>query len=208
MPTYAEPERKRVHAFFDCQNLFLAVKRLWPSHSYPDFDPVALARAIVKSRPTWVLEGIHLYTGIHTRKHNEYWHTFWSRKLAYHKRQDSRVTVFTRPLRYSPVPTQTPGEPPNFQAREKGVDVRIALDLVRWARLGRYDVALLFSQDDDFKEVAVEIRAIAKERQRWINIASAFPCSTSQRSRGVDKTDWIKIDEGLYNSCLDLNKYV
>ena len=86
--------------------------------------------------------------------------------------------------------------------------MRIALDLVRWARLGRYDVALLFSQDDDFKEVAVEIRAIAKERQRWINIASAFPCSTSQRSRGVDKTDWIKIDEGLYNSCLDLNKYV
>jgi len=82
-----------------------------------------------------------------------HWHTFWSRKLAAHKARDDRVTVFTRPLRYSSVPKKDDEEHPYSQAREKGIDIRKALDLVRGARLGEYDVALLFSQDDDFKEV-------------------------------------------------------
>ncbi len=208
MSKYAEPALKRVHAFFDCQNLFLSAKKLWESHDHPDFDPIMLARTIVKQKSAWFLMGIHLYTGIHAIDQNMHWHTFWSRKLAAHKKQDSRVTVFTRTLRYSSIPNKKDGEPPYSQAREKGIDVRIALDLVRGARLGEYDVALLFSQDEDFKEVAEEIRAIAEERQCWIKIASAFPSNGSRRWRGVDKTDWIPFDETLYNSCLDTNKYV
>jgi hypothetical protein len=43
------------------------------------------------------------------------------------------------------------------------------------ARLREYDVALLFSQDNDFAEAAEEIRAIAIEKRRWIKIASAYP---------------------------------
>jgi uncharacterized LabA/DUF88 family protein len=38
---------------------------------------------------------------------------------------------------------------------EKGVDVRIALDVIRLAHRAEYDVALLFSQDQDLSEVAV-----------------------------------------------------
>ncbi len=204
MAALAEPERKRVHAFFDCQNLFRVAKNLWPKHTSPDFDPVALARAIVKTYPQWVLEGIHLYTGIHTPQVNLDLHTFWSRKLATHKSQDSRVTIFTRPLRYSSVPNHNNSTRPFSQAREKGIDIRIALDLVRRARLREYDVALLFSQDEDFKEVAEEIRAIANEHNRWIKIASAFP-SDEHHKRGVDKTDWIEISKALFESCLDPN---
>lgn len=47
---------------------------------------------------------------------------------------------------------------------EKGVDVRIALDIVRMAHRGDYDVALVFSQDQDLSEVAEEVRAIAKDK--------------------------------------------
>lgn len=65
MTALIEPEKKIVHAFFDCQNLFLSVKQLWPEHKTPDFDPVALARAVVKNQDRWSLKGIHLYTGIH-----------------------------------------------------------------------------------------------------------------------------------------------
>jgi hypothetical protein len=34
---------------------------------------------------------------------------------------------------------------------------------------------LLFSQDQDFAELADEVRAIAREQQRWLKIANAYP---------------------------------
>jgi len=37
------------------------------------------------------------------------------------------------------------------------------------------DVVLLFSQDQDFAELADEVRAIAREQQRRLKIASAYP---------------------------------
>ncbi|MBU4306855.1 MAG: hypothetical protein L6428_05305 [Candidatus Aminicenantes bacterium] len=53
-------------------------------------------------------------------------------------------------------------------------------------------------------EVADEVRKIAQSQDRWLKIASAFPSSpTSRNTRGINKTDWIKIDRALYDSCLD-----
>ena len=37
------------------------------------------------------------------------------------------------------------------------------------------DAVLLFSQDQDFAELADEVRAIAREQQRWLKIAGAYP---------------------------------
>ena len=86
--------------------------------------------------------------------------------------------------------------------------MRIALDVVRLARQNVYDVALLFSQDQDLSEVADEVRAILYEEDRWIRIASAFPISpTSRNRRGVNKTDWLPIDRATYDACLDPNDY-
>ncbi|MCI0586582.1 MAG: NYN domain-containing protein, partial [Planctomycetes bacterium] len=89
---------------------------------------------------------------------------------------------------------------------EKGIDVRIAIDVIRIER--EYDVAVLFSQDQDFSEVAREIRAIAKEQGRWIKIASAYPVAREKpESRGIDLTDWIPIDRATYDACLDPRDY-
>jgi hypothetical protein len=91
---------------------------------------------------------------------------------------------------------------------EKGIDVRIALDVIRMAHRGEYDVAVIVSQDQDLSEVAEEIRAIAHEQDRWIKIACAFPSSpTSRNRRGVNKTDWIRIDREIYDGCLDRRDY-
>jgi uncharacterized LabA/DUF88 family protein len=165
---YGVPNKKRVVTFFDCQNLFKASEALW-GYSFPNFDPIKLAKHIVekKRKESWKLEGIRLYTGIHDKKINPKWYHFWTQKFSYHKKADTRVSYFTSPLRYA-----------NGIPREKGVDVRIALDLVRMARKNEYDVALLFSQDNDFAEVAQEIREIAKEYERWIKIVSAYPYET------------------------------
>lgn len=47
---------------------------------------------------------------------------------------------------------------------EKGIDLRIGLDVVRLARNGDLDVAVVFSQDPDLAEVAHEVRDIARPR--------------------------------------------
>jgi len=88
--------------------------------------------------------------------------------------------------------------------QEKGVDVRIALDVVRSARERRYDVALVFSQDQDLSEAVDEVRTISRQQVRWIKVACAFPASpTSLNRRGINGTEWVPIDRTFYDSCID-----
>ncbi len=82
------------------------------------------------------------------------------------------------------------------------------MDSIRAAYHKQADVILIFSQDQDLSEVADEIRLIAKEQNRWIKVASAFPFrSTGKNVRGINKTDWVHIDQNLYDSCLDNQNY-
>ncbi len=106
------------------------------------------------------------------------------------------------------IPALRPQELPTLVGEEKGVDIRIALVIVRMAHRHEYDVALVFSQDQDLSEVAEEVRTISREQNRWIKIASAYPFSpTSRNPRGIDKTDRIRIDRATYDSCLDRRDY-
>jgi hypothetical protein len=71
-----------------------------------------------------------------------------------------------------------------------------------------YDVALVFSQDQDLSEVADEIRTIAKQQGRWIKMACAYPISpTVSNKRGINGTDWIKINRSTYDTCTDPKDY-
>ena len=71
-----------------------------------------------------------------------------------------------------------------------------------------YDVALIFSQDQDLSELAHEIRRIARRDQRWIKLVSAFPASPVYRNRrGINGTDWVPIDRATYDRCLDQRDY-
>jgi hypothetical protein len=92
--------------------------------------------------------------------------------------------------------------------QEKGIDVRIALDVVRLAREGTYDVAVLLTQDQDLSEVADEVKQISIEQKRWIKVACAFPTSpASENKRGVNGTDWVPFDRALYDQCIDPTDY-
>ena len=91
---------------------------------------------------------------------------------------------------------------------EKGIDVRIALDIIRIDHRKEYDVALVFSQDQDLSEAADELRIIAQDERRWIKIASAFPDSpTVKNRRGINHTDRIRIDRAEYDACIDHRDY-
>ena len=92
--------------------------------------------------------------------------------------------------------------------REKGIDLRLALDVVHMARTNQFNVALIFSQDQDLAEIVPEVRGIATDANRWIHLACAFPDSpTATSKRGINETEWIPLDETLYNANLDLRDY-
>jgi uncharacterized LabA/DUF88 family protein len=202
----AEPPAKRAVAFIDGQNLFHATKKAF-GHQFPNYDPEALAERVTGARG-WTLSQILFYTGIPDRTDNAFWNHFWTAKLAVMGTRG--VRTFSRPLRYrnQTVPLPGGGSTTILVAEEKGIDVRIALDVVRMARENAYDVALIFSQDQDLSEAADEVKAISVQQGLWIKVACAFPFSpTVENRRGINGTEWIKIDRATYDACLDPNDY-
>jgi uncharacterized LabA/DUF88 family protein len=202
----AEPDVKRTVAFFDGQNLFHHARAAFGG-TYPDYSPLALAARICKEHEL-ALHEIRFYTGIPDATRDPFWNHFWSAKLLAMSR--AGIKTFSRPLRYRKKTLQISDgiDYESEVAEEKGIDVRIALDVIRMARQNVLDVALVFSQDQDFSEVADELRVLAREQNRWIKIACAFPWSpTASNKLGIQKTDWIRIDQATYEACRDPRDY-
>src|SRR5690242_18467278 len=198
----SQPPFKRAVAFVDGQNLFHGAKQAF-GYTFPNYDPLRLTLAICE-RLQWKCTGVRFYTGIPDAADSPHWNHFWTAKGAQMGRDG--VAVFTRPLVYRNVKVRLPdGSTHAFlTGQEKGIDVRLALDVISLAHRREYDVALLFCRDGDLSEVADEIRLLSQDQNRWIKIASAYPYSPAVRNyRGIDKTDWIRIDRALYDSCID-----
>ena len=198
----SEPSIKRAVVFIDGQNLFHAAREAF-GYTYPNYDVGALSRSVCQSKG-WELVQVRFYTGIPNPSDDAFWNAFWVSKLRV--LSWNKIHVYSRPLRYRNKRVTLPdGTVHTFLAgEEKGIDVRIAIDVIRMAHHKEYDVALIFSQDQDLSEVAQEIRAIAKEQDRWIKVACAFPSSpTTHNRRGIAKTDWIQVERPAYDACLD-----
>ncbi len=200
------PAQPRAVAFIDGQNLFHGAREAF-GFRYPNYDVLALATAVCAGRQ-WRLDAVRFYSGVPAQQRDPQRHAFWHNKLAGMKRVG--IVCFTPTLRYrAQIWQRSEGQ---LESRwigiEKGVDVRIALDVVRLAHARQLDVALIFSQDQDLAEAAVELRAIAREQGRWIKAASAFPVSTrSPNRRGINGTDWIRLSRDEYDRCLDPADY-
>jgi hypothetical protein len=109
---------------------------------------------------------------------------------------------------YLPDGRVIPGEFFYHVGEEKGIDVQIALDLVGMARLARYEVAVIFSQDQDLSGAVNEVKRIAKEQRRWIDVFSAFPISSQSTHRNpIGGTSAIEIDRAAYDACIDPRVY-
>ena len=191
-----EPAVQRAVAFIDGQNLYHQVRAAFGYH-FPNYNVRKLVDAIA-SQEHWDLMGIHFYTGIPDAADDPMWNRFWTNKLASMGRQG--IKVFTRPLRYRNKAVTLPdGTVHTFlHGEQKGIDVRLALDVIGKAVRNELDVAFVFSQDQDLSEVADEIRVIARQQNRWIRIACAYPISPAcTNKRGITGTDWIKIDRRL-----------
>ena len=185
-------------AFIDGQNLFHCAREAF-GYNYPNYDPLRLATEVCRLRG-WKLSQTRFYTGVPPAARNRRWHEFWARKTLRMRR--AGVIVVTRPLRY----TEELLEDGKFQSipREKGIDVRIAIDVLTLSFKKTLDIAVIFSQDQDLAELATEIRALSQRHGRWLKIASAFPVGPgTANTRGINNTDWIRIDKATCDQCLD-----
>jgi len=192
-----EPTIKRTYVYFDGQNLYHHAKEAF-GYNFPNYDPRKLADCICQLN-NWIVHKTFFYTGIPSPL-EPFWHNFWKAKMQVLGTRGIRT--FSRELRYRNQTVQLPdGNSCVTQVgQEKGIDVRIALDIVRHASENVYDVALIFSQDQDLTEAVDDVKTIARNTKRWIKLASAFPISpTVKNSRGINGTDWIKMDRTLYN---------
>jgi len=196
----------RTIAFVDGQNLFYAAKDAF-GYEYPNYDVLKLARRVCYDKG-WVLTETRFYTGVPAAEDSPFWSHFWQAKLAQMGRLN--VVVYSRPLKYRNAVVKLPDGRAGTQllGQEKGIDIRIALEMVCAAYEGRCDALLVFSQDQDLTEAVAEVRWVARQARREVRIACAFPDSpTSRNSRGIDKTDWIRIDRATYDDCIDTRDY-
>lgn len=201
-----EPPVKRAVAFIDGQNLYHHAKAAF-GHHHPNYDPTKLLNAVCGLN-NWVPAGIRFYTGIPSATHAPMWHGYWANRLLSMTR--SGVLVVQRPIRYHQEQVELPDGTVKsvVTPQEKGIDVRLALDVIRLARQNQYDVAIIFSQDQDLAEVVQEVKDTAKMVNRWIRIACAFPSGPQATSkRGINGADWIKMEQAFYDACIDPHDY-
>lgn len=191
-------------AFFDVQNLFRHAKDAFgEGYHHPNFDPVKLHRKVA-GEFGFQTNLTRFYTGVPPLSESEMWSGYWNNRVLALKR--SGVFVETRKLRYH---TETLDDGTIRKVpQEKGIDIRISLDLVRCARRKEFDVVIIFSQDQDLGEAVLEVNDIAKEQGRTVKIISAFPFSSNATtSRGIDRTEWFRIDKAFYDDCIDPRDY-
>ncbi len=140
----------RVIVYIDAQNVYRGARECFGSgagapHVAGQFDPLAVGNLICSRPPpgtTRALSEVRIYTGRPESGKQP-------KAYAAHMRQCSAwepagAIVIPRTLRYPPAwPTE--------RAREKGIDVQIAIDFVAGAVDGIYDVGIIFSTDTDLR---------------------------------------------------------
>ena len=129
----------RTLVLIDGQNLYHLAKNAWssasePQYNWPSYDVEKLARTLVAMNPERILTEIRFYSGVQKRDIDPFWHGFWSNKLRYLKSKG--IQIYRGRI--------------NNAGKEKGVDVQLALDLIRATYQQQYDVAIIVSQDNDF----------------------------------------------------------
>lgn len=197
-----EPAVKNAIAFIDGQNLYRHAKDAF-GHHHPNYHPIKLHTAVCEAKG-WRPSLVRFYTGIPSATESEMWAGYWASRVLSMKR--AGIVATTRPIRYhrQEVELDDGSRKLVTTPQEKGVDVRLALDVVRLARTKQFDVAVIYSQDGDLAELVEEIRSIAVEQDRWIKLACAFPSGEyASYDRGIAGTEWVKIDQDLYDACLD-----
>lgn len=174
----------------DYQNMHLTARGEFTAQGTPThhslIHPLHLANQILQTRAAvqsvaqaTTLSKVEVFRGLPSNLHDQ---KAYARSQAQRAEwtRDPRVAVTYRPLRYQM-------EQGVYVAREKGVDVLVALKLVELAQLGTYDLVILAAHDTDLEpalEAAVDYAAAnggrpAIETAGWQNCKRLRPSGAS-----------------------------
>lgn len=168
------PTPLRIIVFIDGQNLYNDCRRTFGKG---EAHPHLLAQELCSARfgEDRQLVQVRFYTGIHSPNRNPRSNAYMNRRLGAMKARG--IWTFARPLKYSLQWVKNKEGPPEFveimQGREKGVDVRLALDLFRLAVEGKYDIAVLASTDTDLDEAVRDVLRLRQTMGRWLAVENA-----------------------------------
>lgn len=143
----------RVMVFVDYENVSRSARDQFAAQGDGHFDPRQLAELLVaRRRFAGNLVAVHVYRGRPLPERQPVAAAANDRQVATWLR-DHRVVVHQRPLDYHGWPALPP--------REKGIDVKLAVDLVRLGLVGAYDTGILCSRDSDLMPALETIRDLA-----------------------------------------------
>jgi len=202
------PNPARVCAFIDGANLSNWAKRCF-GYKYANYDIAKLVAHVVGLEPNRNLVSSCFYIGIPTHLDDLQSFNWWSKKLTAMGR--TGVKVERRYLKRRELRIHLEGivhfdtTVPRLQ--EKGIDLKLGLDLVRMARNKTFDYAIIFSQDGDLVEAVEEVHEIAKEQKRWIQLECAHPVAAGIDSRPIKRTIPRQITKAIYDPCIDPTDY-
>lgn len=206
----SQDAKGKTFIFIDGQNLYLSARSAFGSSvvPYPNFDARRLAELIGQEIGAPGVERVSFYTGMPVDRYSPRWHEFWTNKLE--AMEEDFVSVYTRPLRYQY--ETDPLQPTGYKilsTREKGIDLRIALDVMVAARRKDCDNIVIVSRDQDFREVIEDIEMMAAFEKRDINLWSAYPDGGNGPShlRGIDGMKPVVITSDMYHQCIDPMDY-
>jgi uncharacterized LabA/DUF88 family protein len=149
----------QVTVFVDYQNVHMSGHELFCDYGSRVADclvhPLKLAELLVARRaPGGVLQQVRVYRGRPNPEHEPVLASYNDKHLSSWQR-DPRVNVIRRMLRY-PHDFGQPGCVD--RPREKGIDVQLAIDVVRLGMLNKYEAAILCSRDTDLVPALEAVR--------------------------------------------------
>jgi uncharacterized LabA/DUF88 family protein len=181
--------------FIDYQNLHFTAwecftpygSEVWQSLIHPGrfADQVSAAR-VARNFPDADIIGIHVYRGIPSRRHETTQNARVQRQASNWTR-DRRVQMNLRPLRY-------PRDWPDSPSQEKGVDVHLAIDVVRAAMMKTADIVIVATRDTDIVpalEMVRESPDVSIELATWQG-QSELKLKSRVRSVSLDKSAYSK----------------
>ncbi len=149
---------KRTFVFIDGNNFYFKLKelrsKLNSKYSLLEFNFRKFSEWLVE--PNNLIE-IHYYLGVVRRKKNDSKSEklYADQQRLFRKLQRQNIIIILGQLI----------KHPDKSYHEKGVDVRLAVEMIRFARENKYDIAYLVSSDTDLVAAVEEVQSIGKTVQ-------------------------------------------
>ena len=156
-------DRERVFAFIDGNNFYFRLKdlvtRIDGRFSLLDFDYQGFTEWLAQPHQ---LVAVRYYIGaLKRQRNNEKSEKMYAdQQKLIGKLQQQRIAVTLGQLI----------QHPDKSFHEKGVDVRLAVEMIRFARENKYDLAHLISSDTDLVAAVEEVQSFGKKVQ-YVGVA-------------------------------------